>query len=58
MREIECYFPNAYVIHFDTPVWNVRTNRFYRKCGYKQIGKDIELVCYEKRKNEDSLYDL
>ena len=35
-------------------IWNVRTNRFHRKCGYKQTGKDIESVYYEKRKKEDS----
>ena len=37
-----------------TPIWNVRTNRFHRKCGYKQTGKDIESAYYEKCKNEDS----
>lgn len=58
MGEIERYFPNVYVIRLDTPIWNVRTNRFYRKCGYKQTGKDIESVYYEKRKNKASLYSL
>ena len=51
MREIECYFPDAYVIQLDTPIWNVRTNRFYRKCGYRQMGRDAESVYYEKRKD-------
>ena len=55
MRDIECCFPDVYVIQLDTPIWNVRTNRFYRKCGYRQTGKDIESVYYEKCKNEDSL---
>ncbi|MDD7739133.1 MAG: GNAT family N-acetyltransferase [Fusicatenibacter sp.] len=50
MREIEYYFPNASVIRLDTPIWNVRTNRFYRKCGYRQTGKDMESVYYEKTK--------
>ena len=27
----ESCFPDAYVIQLDTPIWNVRTNRFYRK---------------------------
>ena len=48
---IECCFPDVYVIQLDTPIWNVRTNRFYRKCGYRQTGKDIESVYYEKCKN-------
>ena len=52
MRDIECCFPDVYVIQLDTPIWNVRTNRFYRKCGYRQTGKDIESVYYEKCKNE------
>ena len=47
----ESCFPDAYVIQLDTPIWNVRTNRFYRKCGYRQTGKDIESVYYEKCKN-------
>lgn len=51
MRDIECCFPDVYVIQLDTPIWNVRTNRFYRKCGYRQTGKDIESVYYEKCKN-------
>ena len=58
MRDIECCFPDVYVIQLDTPIWNIRTNRFYRKCGYKQTGKDVESVYYEKRKNEDSLYEI
>lgn len=48
MRDIECCFPDVCVIQLDTPIWNVRTNRFYRKCGYMQTGKDVESVYYEK----------
>ena len=28
------------IIKLDTPIWNERTNRFYKKCGYTEIGRD------------------
>ena len=35
--------------------WNIRTNNFYKKCGYIAIGKehtpDFDLVIYEKKTN-------
>ncbi len=48
MQEIENYFPDINKIKLDTPVWNSRTNRFYRKCGYTEINRDQEAVYYEK----------
>lgn len=36
-------------INLDTPVWNERTNRFYKKCGYRETGRDSESVYYEKQ---------
>ncbi len=36
----------------------VRTNRFYRKCGYRKTGKDIEFVYYKNAKMGDILYNL
>ena len=54
----ESCFPDAYVIQLDTPIWNVRTNRFYRKCGYRKTGKDIEFVYYKNAKTGDILYNL
>ena len=47
MEEIEKKF-DAEKIKLDTPVWNVRTNRFYQKCGYTETGRDDESVYYEK----------
>lgn len=49
MQKIEDYFPDINKINLDTPIWNTRTNNFYHKCGYTEIGKDQESVYYEKR---------
>ena len=48
MQEVENLFPEAKEITLDTPVWNVRTNSFYSKLGYKEIKRDKELVFYSK----------
>ncbi len=47
MELIEELLPNA-IYKLDTPVWNVRTNQFYKKCGYKEIKRDKETVNYQK----------
>ena len=49
MREIENMFPEVKEFTLDTPVWNVRTNTFYSKLGYKEIKRDKEFVFYSKR---------
>lgn len=48
MAHIERTFAASGVIRLDTPVWNQRTNRFYRKCGYTEVSRDAESVWYEK----------
>lgn len=48
MQEIEDYFSDVDKFVLDTPIWNVRTNRFYPKCGYMETGRDEESVFYEK----------
>lgn len=48
MKEIETLFPSK-IIKLDTPIWNERTNRFYKKCGYIENGRDEESVYYIKR---------
>ncbi len=48
MREIENMFPEVKEFTLDTPVWNVRTNSFYFKLGYKEIKRDKEFVFYSK----------
>ncbi len=49
MKAIEETLAGAAVIKLDTPVWNIRTKRFYKKCGYAAVSRDEEAVCYEKR---------
>ena len=48
MQEVENMFSEVKEITLDTPVWNVRTNSFYSKLGYKEIKRDKELVFYSK----------
>ena len=44
MNEIETMYPAAKEFTLDTPVWNIRTNAFYSKLGYRQIKQDNGLV--------------
>ena len=48
MREIEAMFPNVKEFTLDTPVWNIRTNRFYTKLGYSEVRRDREFIYYLK----------
>lgn len=50
MREVENLFPEVKEFTLDTPVWNVRTNSFYTKLGYREIKRDKEFVYYAKIK--------
>lgn len=54
MREVESLFPEVKEFTLDTPVWNVRTNVFYSKLGYKEIKHDEESVFYIKYRGESS----
>ena len=48
MQEIEGLFSEVKEFKLDTPIWNVRTNTFYKKLGYKEIRQDKGLVYYVK----------
>ena len=48
MQEIEGLFPDVKEFKLDTPIWNIRTNTFYKKLGYKEIRQDKGLVFYVK----------
>lgn len=48
MQEVGNMFPEAKEITLDTPAWNVRTNSFYSKLGYKETKRDNEFVFYSK----------
>ena len=49
MEESEKMFPEVKEFTLDTPVWNVRTNSFYTKLGYKEVKRDKEFVFYSKK---------
>ena len=48
MEQIEDMHPHVTDWRLDTPIWNVRTNRFYRKLGYEETSRDDEMVYYQK----------
>ena len=45
--QIEKVF-QGFCCKLDTPVWNVRTNRFYTKLGYQETGRDAGTVYFQK----------
>lgn len=50
MREAEDMFPDAAEFTLDTPEWNIRTNTFYLKLGYREIKRDKGFVFYSKQR--------
>lgn len=50
MAALEGLVPEVEFFRLDTPVWNVRTNSFYKKLGYTETGRDEESVYYQKKK--------
>ncbi len=50
MKCIENEFLDVSEINLDTPSWNVRTNAFYEKLGYKKIRIEDGFVFYQKKK--------
>ncbi|HQM02876.1 MAG TPA: GNAT family N-acetyltransferase [Ruminococcus flavefaciens] len=50
MKCIENEFPYVSEINLDTPSWNVRTNAFYKKLGYKKVKIEDGFVFYQKKK--------
>ena len=48
MEQIENICPEITTWELDTPIWNIRTNQFYKKIGYKEIKRDEEFVFYRK----------
>ena len=49
MQQIEESFAKVKVFTLDTPIWNVRTNAFYQRLGYKEVRRDSDFVYYEKK---------
>ena len=50
MQEIEKMFPDVKEFTLDTPIWNVRTNAFYSKLGYKELRRNDEFIFYSKKR--------
>ena len=50
MQQIEESFSAVSKFTLDTPIWNVRTNSFYKKLGYSEVGRDKDFVYYEKER--------
>ena len=48
MQKIEAMYPEVKEFYLDTPIWNVRTNHFYKKLGYLEYKRDDELIYYVK----------
>ena len=48
MKMVESYYFGIKKIKLDTPLWNVRTNAFYRKLGYCEVKRDEGFSYYEK----------
>lgn len=49
MQQIEQQFSDVTLFALDTPLWNVRTNRFYQKLGYTEYKRDEEFAYYVKQ---------
>ena len=48
MKMVETYYSGIKKIKLDTPLWNVRTNAFYTKLGYREVKRDEEFAYYQK----------
>lgn len=48
MKLVESYYAGIRKIILDTPLWNVRTNAFYTKLGYREVKRDEVFAYYEK----------
>ena len=48
MKMVETYHPGIKKIKLDTPLWNGRTNSFYKKLGYCEVKRDEEFAYYQK----------
>lgn len=48
MRQLENLYPSISTWILDTPIWNQRTNKFYREIGYVETHRDEEFIYYKK----------
>lgn len=48
MKLVENLYPKVKEINLDTPIWNNRTNSFYRKMNYTEAKQEDGFVYYRK----------
>ena len=48
MTMVDSHYSGIKKIQLDTPLWNVRTNAFYTKLGYREVKRDEEFAYYQK----------
>ena len=48
MELVEKAYPNVKELNLDTPIWNIRTNSFYKKLGYMKLKQEDGFVYYRK----------
>ena len=48
MKLVEDLYPKVKEINLDTPIWNSRTNSFYRKLNYIEAKQEGGFVYYRK----------
>ena len=48
MKMVETFYPGIKKIQLDTPLWNIRTNAFYTKLGYREVKRDEGFAYYQK----------
>jgi len=48
MKLVEDMFPVVTTFKLDTPIWNKRTNCFYKKAGYIKMDEDEESIYFQK----------
>ena len=51
MKMLETYYSGIKKIKLDTPLWNVRTNAFYTKLGYREVKRDEDFAYYQKERD-------
>ena len=48
MELVEKAYPNVKELNLDTPIWNIRTNSFYKKLGYTELKQEDGFSFYQK----------
>ena len=48
MKMVETFYPGIKRLKLDTPLWNVRTNAFYTKLGYREVKRDDGFAYYQQ----------